>query len=332
MKVVRKLKGGSLSTANVIEYSTGLYVRKSTCRINNREHGLVRLFSQKNKQNHLSQIFPQYFLPILKTGLDRTTGDAFIELEYKEGYKNLFEVLNSDLSRSDVKKIFELVHQIVEELAKIKFKSRITTEALNLYFEEELIRPVEALREMNIHSVLENEYIIFENRKVKNLLFQDLRDIEVYYKNVDFGFETLTHGNLTLENILVSPDFNDIKLIDCYDENYISNKYNELSQLLQCTRAFYSSSVSSEKIISTNSISASFQASSGVILFNELLQEYLTSILKAEELILVELYLVSQFTRMLPFKVKSGDTLGAIYYIGLASSLYESLNKNDYCV
>ncbi|MBF8791657.1 hypothetical protein IRZ70_02405 [Pseudomonas monteilii] len=324
MSVVKQLRGGSLSATCVVQRGSGLYVRKTSCRAHNREHGLVRLFSQKSKQNHLARIFPQYFLPVLETGLDRLTGNAYIELEYKDGYRNLFEALSDDLPEAVVAKIFGLVREVIEDLARHELESQITPQALDLYFEEELIQPMACLRQANAHPLLEKAHFTFQGRRVRNLVFQDLGSLSGHYQRASFGRETLTHGNFTLENILVSPDFEDIKLIDCYDENYVSTRYNDLSQLLQCTRAFYSASVGCAKLIKDDGVSADFKVPRGISKFNELLETYLTQVLDAEERRLVDLYLISQFTRMLPFKMKGGDTAGAMYYVALASSLYES--------
>ncbi|WP_282875937.1 hypothetical protein [Pseudomonas peli] len=324
MNVVKQLRGGSLSSTCVVQRASGLYVRKTSCRANNREHGLIRLFSQKSKQNHLARIFPQYFLPVLETGLDRLTGDAYVELEYKEGYRNLFEALSENPPEATVAKIFRLVRHVIEELGCHELESRITPQALDLYFEEELIQPVAYLRQANVHPLLEKEHFTFQGHQVRNLAFRDLGSLSGHYQRASFGRETLTHGNFTLENILVSPDLEDIKLIDCYDENYVSSRYNDLSQLLQCTRAFYSASVGCRKLIDSDGVSAAFQVPRGISQFNEMLEAYLAQVLDTEERRLIDLYLISQFTRMLPFKMKGGDSPGALYYFALASSLYES--------
>ncbi|OBS35066.1 hypothetical protein A9K81_09690 [Pseudomonas syringae pv. syringae] len=324
MNVVKQLRGGSLSSTCVVQHASGLYVRKMSCRTNNREHGLVRLFSQKSKQNYLARIFPQYFLPVLATGMDQLTGDAYIELEYKEGYRNLFEVLSENPPESTVARIFMLVREVIEELGSHELEGQITPQALDLYFEEEFIQPVAYLRGASFHPLLEEEYFTFQGRSIRNLVFQDLSSLSEYYQSESFGRETLTHGNFTLENILVSPNIEDIKLIDCYEENYVSSRYNDLSQLLQCTRAFYSASVGCTKLIDCHGVSASFQVPSGILQLNEMLEAYLAQVLEVEERRLVDLYLISQFTRMLPFKMKGGDSPGALYYFALASSLYES--------
>lgn len=324
MIVVKQLRGGSLSATCVVQHASGLYVRKTSCRTKNREHGLVRLFSQKSKQNYLARLFPQYFLPVLEAGLDPITGDAYIELEYKEGYRNLFEALSENPPEAAVEKIFMLVRYIIEDLARHELESQITPPALDLYFEEELIQPIAYLRRANVHPLLEKEHFTFQGCRVRNLVFQDLGSLSGHYQRASFGRETLTHGNFTLENILVSPDFEDIKLIDCYDENYVSSRYNDLSQLLQCTRAFYSASVGCTKLIEGDMISSAFQVPRGISQFNEMLEAYLAQEFEAEECRLVDLYLISQFTRMLPFKMKGGDSAGALYYFALASSLYEN--------
>ncbi len=217
-----------------------------------------------------------------------------------------------------------LVRQVIEDLASHELESQITPQALDLYFQEELIQPIAYLRQASAHPLLGKEYFTFQGRRVRNLVFQDLGDLPRYYQRASFGRETLTHGNFTLENILVSPDFEDIKLIDCYDENYVSSRYNDLSQLLQCTRAFYSASVGCTKLIDDDGVSAVFQVPLGISHFNEMLEAYLVQVLDAEECRLVDLYLISQFTRMLPFKVKGDDSPGALYYFALGSSLFES--------
>ena len=67
-KLVKKFKGGSLSSTNLMEESGKLFVRKSVSLIDNREYGFQRWYSQLKKLQRYSVMYPNLFPPVLNYG------------------------------------------------------------------------------------------------------------------------------------------------------------------------------------------------------------------------------------------------------------------------
>ena len=75
-------------------------------------------------------------------------------------------------------------------------------------------------------------------------------------------------------------------------------------------------------------IIVNYKTSRNMILFNQLFKKYLVSKYNFYEIILIRAFEVSQFIRMIPFKVAINEKKAILFY-GLACKLIKDL-KNDY--
>lgn len=324
---VLKFTGGSLSGTYLCKDKFDKYFVRKLCSLNDeREYGLVRLFSQKTKitQNHM--YFPDLFPRVLDIGVQDEF--AYVDFEYLKNYVCLADfLLKNDIKKCVLEKVFENVYSSFCSLSSIKSGTEFTKSALELYFKNELFRPLEYFKEHTNSTFTEIENFSFNGNLVPNILKKDvlqyiLNSIEC---NVLDMSESLTHGNLTIENIMINPDTLNIVFIDCYEENYFHTKYNDLSQLLQCSKYLYSWLTRESVEIDEHRVNFNTPNSGNVVFFNELLDHEIKKSFSSDEIKLVEYFLLSQFTRMLPFKIKSKNYRKAMGFFCLACKIYKDI-------
>ena len=133
--------------------------------------------------------------------------------------------------------------------------------------------------------------------------------------------ESYTHGNITLENIIYDEDKDTIVFIDPYEENIIDNCYNEYSQLLQSCNSHYEI-YNSLNIESFENID--LDVPYGIEKFNQLFHSYMESSMTESQIKVVKYFEISQFIRMLPFKLNVDRKKMFLFY-SLASHLTNKL-------
>ena len=116
--------------------------------------------------------------------------------------------------------------------------------------------------------------------------------------------------------------------IDPYEENYIDTIYNDYSQLLQSCNSNYELLNNSKFTIKKDRIITNYEISKNMNLFNQLFKKYLVSKFNFNEIMLIRAFEVSQFIRMIPFKIAINEKKAILFY-GLACKLIKDL-KNDY--
>ena len=104
MKIVKRLKGGSLSKTVLVDTPKGMVVRKLISIENNREFGFYRLLSQYKKLQKFSVIFPDIFPKIFSSGINK--GYYFFDIEYFQDAVNCYEFLCSEKNEVVIKKMF----------------------------------------------------------------------------------------------------------------------------------------------------------------------------------------------------------------------------------
>jgi hypothetical protein len=251
-------------------------------------------------------MFPDLFVKVIDFGykVDREHFKphhqyAYMDLEYHEGAKNGYEYLNFFYrSEEEGKRFAHKVLDAVEPLYQHEIPS--FKGAMSLYFEEEIVSKINACMS---DSRFRKDYI---HTQLPQLLTRlRVMAIESYEKPV----ESLTHGNLTLENILYTNE-GKVLLIDLYEENVIDNKYNDYSQLAQSANSHYESIVEHGK---------DFKVEKAMKAFNEELKKEWRSNLYSWEIKLIKFFECSQFFRMLPFKLKAG--VDPLPYLQVAEKL-----------
>lgn len=317
MKLIKELKGGSLSKTAVVQNEKDFFVRKKISISMEREYGLVRWQSQIRKLQILYNNFPKNTLPIIKIGAE--SDFYFFDIPYLKNSDNLYEALKNGVSP---KIISEKIINLIKLMADNKYISN--NGSLYVYILEEIKSPIlKALKvnEENKLNLNDNEKKLLQAKLLNSL--QKIDNIANKYKDVKLH-ECITHGNLTLENLLWDYSNNNIFFIDPYGETYCETILGDISQLLQ-------SSASGYEFVSQLCDSENFN----IIEYpNKKIPNFLKEFSK--ELILgieneiwyskdtLTLLHASQFTRMFPFKFVNNPRQGALFiYHGL--SLLEDL-------
>ena len=321
-ELIKIFKGGSLSQTSLIRKKNKLFVRKKISLIENREYGFQRWSTQMKKIQLYNSQFKNCFPKILNAGVKNNF--AFFDIEFYPNSKNCFEYLNTNKT-INVKKIVKKI------LIKTKplYKKKISTVKNNiqLYFYEEILNKIKIFKKNKFFNKFLNlKFFYMNNQKVtqieNNLSF--LR--EIFYKNADYIYESFTHGNLTLENILICKD--KIIFIDPYEENYVDTMYNDYSQILQSCNSHYELLNLTNINIMNNKIKYDYSVPTNISNFNKYFKNYLLNNFSFNEIMLIRAFEISQFVRMIPFKLVIDNNKALLFY-GLSCKLFCDL-VNDY--
>jgi hypothetical protein len=319
---IKDFKGGSLGSTSLYHSTDGKYfVKKSVSSVSNREYGLVRWHSQFKRIQKYSKFFPGLFPQILRLGV---TKDAyFFEMEYLQDYVTVKEFLEQEsISDSQVKKIAQ---EVFDSASTIHSYSQLDTYpgVLDVYFAEECSQKYKDAKENEIFRDFSDFAIIIVNGEKIKSFESNLEVFQRQLRSIEPSFECLTHGNLTLENILVHKIDLNVKFIDPYDENIIDCREADFSQVRQCSKIYYGLLLDVEPVISGNSVEYKVEIPNAFEVFNQYFSELIDSKCSEYNKKLEEFLIISQFLRMLPFKTKSDNTNHAILYYAIACKLIQ---------
>lgn len=317
------LKGGSLAGTYILTSDEGQWVRKETCLETEREYGFQRWYSQLKRLQRYESLFPDAFVRVRKFGLEEGLG--FFDLDYYSTAVNCFDYLKSCRSEPRASRLLELIVEAITPLHNLRFPS--SSSALGLFYKEEVVQKLEDAKSYPDFNSLYNSTSI-------NFLGKDYPSLshtvgeyhlsgQKLYDELPECFESYTHGNLTLENILYIPEANKVLFIDPYEENIIDSPYQDYSQLLQSANSYYELYNEQEEVLSAPLVPQGLQ------FFNSALMAHLSSQFDLQELRLIRFFEAAQFIRMLPFKMKTSPRK-AFFFYGLASKLvFEFINSHD---
>jgi hypothetical protein len=317
------LKGGSLSSTSLIIIDKKKFVRKEVSVTKNREYGYQRWYSQLKRIQRYNVIFPGLYPQLIEYGL---LGDdiAYFDIEYIENSQTGYEFLLNETNTRKIEIFFENLILSMNLMHEKKFSS--TPSSINLYLMEEVDRKImDCMAEKSILEELTVDFFLIDNKKIKNIINNINIYKTIFTSSYNQSGECFTHGNITLENIMYDHINNKIKFIDPYDENIIDSKLAEYSQILQSSNAKY------EFINNNNVCIDSFYSNNkifGLDYFNELFNKFLKDSLTVDEIKIVKLFEISQFIRMLPFKLEI-DKHSMLKFIKVASILMNQY-KNEY--
>ena len=316
------LKGGSLAGTYLISGTDGTFVRKEISLRKEREYGYQRWYSQLKRLQRYELLFPSIFAKVIRYGIE---GDrAFFDLEHYANYHNCWSYLMQCDDKEEIEKIFNLIIRAMNIVHSKQLPS--CPEALHLYYEEEIIKKIkDCFFDEEFSNYYNRPTIKFHGKLIPSLssLLQDYR--QYGFTHYTSTTECYTHGNITLENILYSPKDNKVIFIDPYEENIIDNIYNEYSQILQSCNSHY-------EIYNASNGQRWHDGKEGppiplgISYFNILFLDFMKKTLSEDEIKMVKYFEVSQFIRMLPFKMK-GDRDKMFLFYGLASYLAGDLLK-----
>jgi hypothetical protein len=308
MEILYHLKGGSLSQTVVCQEGSRLFVRKSISRSINREYGLVRWHSQIRKLQLFNKYLPEHSIAIDNMGV---TDDYFhYEIPFLKNSTNCFDALLNGLSES---LLANEIASAINKMASINYST--IKGSFGVYIAEEILSPLKFATTITSSNqlMLNDEESSFFNSEIR----RGLALAESLFKSfeMDTLSESLTHGNLTLENILWDFDTKKIIFIDPYAETYCETILGDVSQLFQSAVSGYEFA---SKFFESNNffidqypienLPACFKNFSTVLLDNISSEPWFSEsslrILQA-----------SQFTRMFPFKIVNNPRQGAAFIL-----------------
>ena len=325
MSIVKKtlLKGGSLAGTYLIETGKEKFVRKQISTRDNREYGYQRWYSQMKRIQRYNQLFPGLFPDILRCGYDDNC--AFFDLEFLETAVNCHDYISKTQTNSEIDKVFS---KIIAAMNRMHSKQMTSSpESIDLYIQEEIRQKIDdALVDEKFKKFFDYDYVVFKGKDIEGLSKALDSYIKFGKKNYKVPVECFTHGNITLENIMYCPVKEIIYFIDPYDENIIDSVCNEYSQLLQSCNSHYEIYNSSDVKIDENKVITDIEIPPGIKYFNILFSEFLERNLSEQQMQLVSFFEISQFVRMLPFKMHV-DKEKMILFYALASNLFSSIKE-----
>ena len=323
-KYVKKFKGGSLSSTNLISDSNGkLFVRKDISLEYDREYGFQRWYSQLKRLQRYSILFPDIFPKVLKFG--KKDDRAYFDIEYIENSVNAHDFVENCRDDNELDKFFDELIRILTILHTKKIKSN--PEAIELYISEEIDQRIkDCLSNNNFKKFIKYDKFYFNDHLVDSFLnsYDIYKDMLIDCYTAEY--ESFTHGNITLENIIYVPDQNRIILIDPYEENVIDSVLAEYSQLLQSTNSHYEIYNRTYATVKKNKISLEIIKPYGINYINNKLFDFIHEKHTKKEYFAIRLLEVSQFIRMLPFKM-AVDENKMIFFYGLASLQFSNIKK-----
>jgi hypothetical protein len=325
-RLLEVFKGGSLSRTELLENSKlKKIVRKSISKVDNREYGFIRWQSQYKRLQRYNQIFPEVFPKLLAVGFENSF--YYFDLEYLEGFINLKDYMsNYTVEDFEVAEIAEKVFELANCMhSKIKFKSN--PGVFDFYLQEECFNKFDDAKQ---------NPLFLEFTKHRKIVFNDVQ-FDNLEKNqgwlLDFASqlkinnECYSHGNLTLENILYNPESKVCKFIDPYEENIIDCSEADFSQIKQCSIGHYGLLMKTSPLINLNKINIKYEIPQTFSAFNVKFQQLILENLNNYNHFVEDFLYASQFYRMLPFKIQSGNIEQAILFYGVACKLVHDLRE-----
>src|SRR3989338_3434240 len=320
-----KLKGGSLSgTYHCIDKSRS-FIRKEVSLTENREFGFYRWFSQLKKLQRFGRMFPKLVPKVIGIGLEG--GMSYFDLEFIGNGMTVQEFLVKNPSPKDVERVLKELLRVMDVLHSVKMPS--FRGGFELYIDQEVKHALSfCMDDPTFRAFAKHKTIVFNGKETPSLIYRIEEFQNLAAKHYVKPEECLTHGNITLENLLYVPEENQIVFIDLYEENYIDTVWNDYSQIAQSCNSLYELYNKKTPVIKGNSVTASIEYSPGLDAFNKLFKKFLGEKLTPDELVVTNLYEVSQFTRMLPFKKTIAKDKMILFY-ALASQLFDQISQTD---
>ena len=320
----QRLKGGSLSGAYLMTPDVGSqFVRKEVSLVENREYGFQRWYSQLKRMQRYSQLFPGVFPDVIGVGKEEEM--AYFDMVFIENARTGHEFLLNATSTEEVDIFFNALLEKAHSLYRTKIPS--FESAFDLYIYEEIEQRLKDCEgSESFQSFIRHDEIILNGRSAPSFvkrLDQYKAMAKKYYKS---PIETFTHGNLTLENLIYQPETQRVVFLDPYEENVIDSKLADYSQILQSCNSKYEILNEQTPVVVANEVKADLPVYEFHDYFNERFKSYMRETLSPEEIIVTGILEISQFIRMLPFKLAVDEDKMFLFY-ALASNLFNDLCK-----
>lgn len=319
-----RLKGGSLSGVYLCR-PTDLapFVRKTASLKVNREYGFQRWYSQLKKLQRYEQLFPGLFPRLITYGV--IDDQAYFDIEYIPDSLTAHEFITTTTDRVSIDRFLRTLLGMVAQMHAIDLKS--SCGPIDLYVYEEVEQRIDAcMSSERFRKFVSYGDLYFNGNRVPGLVnvLDEYKSMAVScYRSTS---ETFTHGNLTLENILYQPASNRVVLIDPYEENIIDSTLAEYSQICQSCSSHYELYNAGRPEIEANRLEFRLKPNEGLAYFDDAFTHFLRSKHDEYDIRMIRLFEVSQYARMLPFKMEIDQDMMLFFY-GLGSYLFHILSQ-----
>jgi len=320
-----RFRGGSLSgTYLCVPEDAPPFVRKEVSLEFNREYGFQRWYSQLKRLQRYGNLFPGVFPRLLAYGMD--SGLAYFDLEYIADSVTAHEFLMTTSDTNAIDRFFRALLDTMNQMHKVELPS--TRGPIDLYIHEEIEQRMSACIDNDrFRAFIAPGYLYFNGEKVPGLasVLDEYKAMATRcYRNTT---ETFTHGNLTLENILYQPTVNRIVFIDPYEENIIDSVLAEYSQIYQSSNSLYELYNARAPEVAGQAVELRVEPSMGLAYFDACFTDFVQGRHDAYDLSMIKLFEISQYARMLPFKMEI-DQDKMLFFYGLGSYLFHLLREN----
>jgi hypothetical protein len=326
IRSVRVLKGGSLGVTELIETQLGeLRVRKSISALVNREYGEVRWHSQFKRLQRYSALIPELFPKVLELGVNRDS--YYFDIEYFDGYVNLKTYFCE--YKPSAFTVEEIALQVLGKAKSLHNISKLEAYpgSLAVYLQEEVFQKLTDAREDKIFRTFTDSSTVHLNAIAFPSFLSQAEWLQAFVSGIKVEKECFTHGNLTLENILIHPETLDVRFIDPYDENIVDCQESDFSQIMQCSRSHYGIMSDSEPMIDGTSVIHNYVVPSVLLQFDDCFAKILLSQEVEINEKLLDFLHFSQFIRMLPFKIQAQNRNMAILFYTHSCKLLDEMRK-----
>lgn len=314
-----RLKGGSLSGTYLYEPpGASPFVRKDVSLTHNREYGFQRWYSQLKRLQRYAELFPGVFPRLLTYG--RSEDAAYFDIEYIPEAVTVQEYLTATDDPAAIDALLRALIEVMDRVHAAVLPS--SPRGMELYLHEEVEQRLAAcMTNARFREFYAHHEVVFNGERVPALStvlgdFQALATAS--YRRAT---ETFTHGNLTLENVLYQPATGRVVFIDPYEENVIDSPLAEYSQVYQSSHSKYELYNAGTPIIDGNRVAMAIPSYAGLDYFDRQFSAFVADRCDAEDRVAVRMLEVSQFTRMLPFKMEI-DEDKMLFFYAFASHLF----------
>lgn len=232
-QVLGFFKGGSGAVTALISEDNQLMVRKTVTKSS--ETGLENQYNWliRNKNN-------PFVVKAISSSSNKNTYSY--NLEYLETSLSAFEYIHTNSYENNVELIFKILRNAATQIYEFNGKFS-EPETIKKYINTHLFQRVSAAADVaqNLAEMLKSDYVVINGVKYKNF-YQILEDIlnseEIIYELSQVRQSSQIHGDLTIDNILVSNKCDPV-IIDPSDDNPICAPLLDYSRLLQSLMGGY---------------------------------------------------------------------------------------------
>lgn len=230
--LIKSFKGGSNAQTMLVWEESSLRVKKITLsQYKLKLSEQAKWLKDRSDLNHIPNVINE----------DNAEQYYSYDLEYKENYYPMFDYIHSKEPKDSMKIIEKIIDFMKSHIYEKNSKKNYTGE-LRKYIEDKIYGKISDTAKLNANL---NKLLAYKNLRINDKKYLNLLEIvnmiaknENAMRSLSTYSETTIHGDLTIDNLLVS-DENDFLIIDPNNENLVSNTSVDLGKIYQSLHSGY---------------------------------------------------------------------------------------------